>query len=169
MNYKRGLFRLWLVFSVCWCSYFGWQAYESNRDYNFWAPQVSKQYELLNKSGRAYEKAPNWHENGMDKRYYKAEFEQYQSRFDEAVRYRDVASAKFETAGFFGPVVPFALLVGYFVVVFIARGFKVQESNSVKTTHHPPPASDQENPARIVESNGRATQETNLNGHQALH
>jgi hypothetical protein len=123
LNYRRGLLRLWLVFTIPWVSYFAWSgitAYGYAESYGDVARSYANMVVQMNASERS---APEYSSEYLTKANYREKAAQYRKDRDEALETAWAFREEVEQAYTFGPTVPLVLLVSYFIGTFVIRGF----------------------------------------------
>ncbi len=111
-NWKRGLFRIWIAFSIPWMAYWGWAYLDSKANYAIWQSFVDTKYELLINSDQLFK----------DGTYSRPKVE-LQRELDEVVDLRDEQADIVDRAAHLGPVVPASLLILFGLGYWVRRGF----------------------------------------------
>jgi hypothetical protein len=128
MNYRRGLFRAWLVVSILWIGFFGVagaRAYRSARRsraagdvfYGIAQGCINREMEANAHPGPFAD--PQFWEARV-----KENFDQAGQMYQASQEHKD----QFHQAAILGPVGPITLLVLYLLVVYVAKGFEQKES-----------------------------------------
>jgi hypothetical protein len=124
MNYKRGLLRAWIVFSVLWGAGFGWASWQAY-DCTQWTHALAVKYQEMRDVARSkFETAPMINPNGLDMVHYNGQATYYS---DESAKYygmRNRCGDEMKSYGGLAAGVPIALLVLFFVGLWIRRGFQ---------------------------------------------
>jgi hypothetical protein len=115
MNWRKGLIRLWLVSSLAWISFFGWEYYDSTEKLKFWQ---NASVELVERIEIALERERNGIETAQMS---SSELKQSQEQAYQLIkRNRSRAS----NAIYFGPTVPVVFIIIGGIGLWVGRGFK---------------------------------------------
>lgn len=123
MNWKRGLLRLWVVFTLAWTPWWGYQAWEANKSVSAWRGLVQDWSGMANRARHEADQAPSSHPGGLSKSFYETASKHYMEELENAALNRDQAEEDLEKSVLFLPV-PLCFLLFYPVVRWVTRGFK---------------------------------------------
>ncbi len=104
LNSRRGLFRAWIAFTVPWLIFWTWTFVDANRTANLNGNSASSIYAKMNEP------------SSLPRSF-------WDEQFDLAIDRRNQANETSELALKLGPSVPLGLIVLYFVLVWVRRGF----------------------------------------------
>ena len=126
MNWRRGSLRAWLAFSSVWIlvfAYLSWNSYSCGISFH---AMGRSEYEDMRSRYADAERAPEWHQGGLNKRYYNNEAHEAANRAAEYHQYGLVCDNDFDRWLTLLFSVPTALAALYFIVLWVTRGFKPQ-------------------------------------------
>lgn len=136
VNYRRGLFRLWMVFTIAWVGYFGWLGVTSYREAASLRELAQRLWEERDElSAQAKALDPN---SAMGESQYRRLHAEAESLRDEGMRYGKWAMNRdddLEFAYIYGPTVPLLLLLLFPIGSFVVRGFSAERSKDADSAN----------------------------------
>jgi hypothetical protein len=126
MNYKQGLFRIWLVFTILWGGYWGYVYFSESKKLDLLTVELNVHTVFIDKNIAISKEAPEkvTGENLKTKEYYKNYIKTLINSADQISKEMNEPITNIENSQIYGPITPAALLIGYFVFVWIRKGFK---------------------------------------------
>jgi hypothetical protein len=127
INWQKGAFRLWLVFTICWGGYFSWAAYDSNQSIKTWVAIIEAKREFYYEMVKYEELAPVFHAGGLDKAYYRGMVNSVANDLIKYDSYMSEEADRLYNAQVWGPAAPVALLLIWFIGGWIRKGLESNE------------------------------------------
>jgi len=126
MNYKQGLLRIWLVFTILWGGYWSYVYISENQKLETLNSNVSFYYSEMDKIRNEQKNAPDSTSSGVykTKSYLSNKLDELSKKVDDLNVERDEPYKNIDNAQLYGPIGPIILLISYFVVGWIRKGFK---------------------------------------------
>ena len=126
MNYKQGLLRIWLVFTILWGGYWGYVYISENQKLETLNSNVSFYYSEMDKIRNEQKTAPDSASGGVykTKSYLSNKLDELSKKVDDLNVEKDEPYKNIDNAQLYGPIGPIILLISYFVVGWIRKGFK---------------------------------------------
>lgn len=126
MKHKKGFFRAWLAFTIIWAAVFGylsWGSYSCQIGFHEIGVSENAAYQ---KDVREIESAPVFHSGGLNKKYYRAWANEFHHDKNSAEFFQTSEECqerlKAQLVLLFS--IPMILLGGFFIVLWVVRGFK---------------------------------------------
>ena len=126
MDYKKGLFRIWLVFTILWGGYLGYVYFSESKKLSLLTAKLNVHTEFIDKNIATSKDAPekSTSENDKTKEYYKKYIRALVNEADQIYEEMDEPLKIIDNAQLYGPICPIILLISYFVIGWIRKGFK---------------------------------------------
>ena len=126
-NIRRGLFRIWLLFTLVWSSYWVFayfSASESLKSNNYYSAENYRRIKQLEKDKTA---VPIFAENGLSKGYYQSRIDEGYIQAREIGVYSGHLEEQIDASILYGPGVPIGLVIVYVIYLWIRKGFDVDK------------------------------------------
>jgi hypothetical protein len=123
MNYKKGLFRIWLVFTILWGGYWSYVYISESKKLDVLTAKLNVHSEFIDKNIAISKEAPEkvTGENFKTKEYYKKYIKTLVNEADQIYDEMDEPIKNLENSQIYGPITPVGLVFGYFVFGWIRR------------------------------------------------
>jgi hypothetical protein len=125
INLKKGLIRLWIVFSIPWFAYWGWEYSDARKNAKDFQETVSDYYGRMTNAYSKYEKTKH--------PYDLQTAQSWEKNFNENVEYRNEETVRYELASKFGPTVPLALFAFGVALLWVRNGFFAVSDKNLST------------------------------------